>query len=92
MNFDLKQGPATYVTQALDGVREKLARWKSDQIPTFGRPVGVIINYSPDRAVRFDLDGNAIEVLDRAYRLGEASFSISKRPVSRGELDAIFLG
>lgn len=71
-------------------MREKLARWKSDQIPTFGRATGIVINYTPDHAVRFDLDGNAIEVLDRAYRLGEATLSIGNRPVSSKELEAIF--
>ncbi len=90
VDFDLKQDPVSYIQPALDGLREKLAGWKSDQIPTFGRPTGLIVNYSPDRAVRFDLEGNAIEVLDRAYRLGEASFSIGKRPISRGELEALF--
>jgi hypothetical protein len=97
VNFDLSESPTTYIQQALDGLRHKLQRWKlqgwkSDQIPTFGRPESVIVNYATDRAVRFDLDGNAIEIFDRAYRLGESSFSIGKRPVSRGELDAIFLG
>ena len=97
VNFDLSESPTTYIQQALDGLRHKLQRWKlqrwkSDQIPTFGRPTGIIINYSPDYAVSFDLEGNAVVVLDRAYRLGEATFSIGKRPVSRGELDALFLG
>ena len=27
-------------------------------VPAFGRPTGFIVNYTPDRAVRFDLDGN----------------------------------
>jgi len=90
VDFDLEQGPVSYIQQALDGLREKLARWKSDQIPTFGRPESVVVNYSPDHAVRFDLDGNAIEALDRAYRIGEASLSIGKRPVSSRELEAIF--
>ena len=57
VHFDLSESPTTYIQQALDGLREKLARWNSDQIPTFGKPIGVIVNYSPDRAVRFDLDG-----------------------------------
>ena len=90
VDFDLTKSPTTYIQQALDGLRHKLQRWKSDQIPTFGRPTGIIINYSPDYAVLFDLEGNAVDVLDRAYRLGEASFSIGKRPISRGELDALF--
>jgi len=92
VDFDLSEGPVTFVKQSLDGVRDKLSEWKWDRIPTFGKPVGVIVNYSPDRAVSFDLEGQPIEMMDRAYRLGEASFSIGKRPVSRGELDAIFLG
>jgi len=92
VDFDLSESPVTFIQQALEGVRKKLAGWKGNQIPTFGKPVGVIINYSPDCAVRFDLEGQPIEMMDRAYRLGEATFSISKRPVSRGELDAIFLG
>ena len=95
VDFDLTKSPVTFIQQALEGLsqklaRWKLARWKSDQIPTFGRPEGVIVNYSPDYAVSYDLDGNAIQALDRAYRLGEATFSIGKRLVSRGELDAIF--
>ena len=92
VDFDLSEGPVTFVKQSLDGVRDKLSEWKWDRIPTFGKPVGVIVNYSPDRAVRFDLEGQPIEMMDRAYRMGKASFSIGKRPVSRGELDAIFLG
>jgi len=92
VDFDLSESPVTFIQQALEGVRKKLAGWKWDQIPTFGKPVGVIVNYSPDRAVSFDLEGQPIEMMDRAYRLGEATFSIGKRPVSRGELDAIFLG
>jgi len=80
----------SYIQQALNGLRHKLQRWKSEQIPTFGRPTGIIINYTPDHAVRSDLEGNAVEVLDRAYRLGDVSFSIGKRPVSPGELEALF--
>ena len=90
VDFDLTKSPGTFIHQVLDGLREKLARWKSDQIPTFGRPEGVVVNYSPDHAVRFDLGGDAIEVLDRAYRIGEASLSIGKRPVSSKELETIF--
>jgi hypothetical protein len=90
VDFDLTKSPVTFVQQALDGLRGKLVRWNSDQIPTFGKPVGVIVNYSPGRAVRYDLEGNAVEVLDRAYRIGDVSLSIGKRPVSSGELEALF--
>ena len=36
-------------------------------MPFFGAVTGVIVNYSPDRAVRFDLAGTPIECLPRAY-------------------------
>ena len=90
VDFDLTESPLAFVKQALDGIRQKLARWGSDQIPTYGRPESVVVNYTPDRAVRFDLEGNAVEVLDRAYRIGEVRLSICKRPVSSRELEAIF--
>ena len=92
VDFDLSESPATYLQQAIEGVRQRVGEWKPGEIPTFGKPVGVIVNYSPDHAVRFDLEGKAVAVLDRAYRLGEATFSIGKRRVSREELDALFLG
>ena len=69
--------------------------WLGDlPLPTFGRPVGVIVNYTPDNAVRFDLSGQPIEVLDHAHRIGEAQFFFKGmgRPLSRDELDAFFGG
>ena len=105
IDFDVALPPATFVGQALDGLHQKLfefnpalkkakctpdvVRHRGD-IPAFGRPTGFIVNYSPDHAVRFDLDGNAVETLDRARRIGSASYSLSGRPLSRDELDAIF--
>jgi len=42
--------------------------------------------------VRFDLDGNAVEVLTAAYRLGGLTASIEGRSVSKDALNAIFFG
>ena len=81
LDLDLALGPATYVTQAMDGLKQRLARWKG-MIPAFGRPVGLILNYSPDNAIKFDLDGNEVEVLDAAHRLGSAQFCIDRRAIS----------
>ena len=61
-------------------------------ISFYGAAVGVIINYSPDEAVHFDLTGNALEVLPAAYRLDELTVSIGGRPVPRDVLDTIFFG
>ena len=92
VDFDLTTNPTTFVQQALRGVREKLASWKVGAIPTFGKPVAVVINYSPDHAVEFDLNGNPLRVLDHAHRPGTASFSLKGRasPLSRGEMAAVF--
>ena len=61
-------------------------------LPAFGKVTGLVVNYSPDYAVRFDLDGNVVEAFERAFRIGHASFSLGGRKLSRGELDAIFGG
>ena len=105
VDLDPTEGPVTYIDQALKGARQKLARWNSKvdvsavglgdlPLPAFGRPVGVILNYTPDRAVRFDLSGQPMEFLDRAHRIGDAQFFLKGmgRPLSRDELDAFFGG
>ena len=89
VDFEQDTSPDSFVAQALAGVRKKLAEWKSRALPTFGRPLGVIVNYSPDHAVHYDLEGNEIEVFDKAYRLGEISFAISRRPVTEREVQAV---
>ena len=64
VNFDLGAGPETFLRQALDGVRAKLAECRSGQLPGFGKPTGVVVNYSPDHAIHYDLKGNVVEVLN----------------------------
>ncbi len=86
VDFTPGSSPVTYVQQALDGVQQKLKRWCRDQLPCFGKPVGIIVNYTPDWAVRFDLKGQAVDSFDLAYRLGEATLSIGGRALSRTEL------
>jgi hypothetical protein len=61
IDFDPASVPVSYTNQALAGIRRRLAEFKSETIPALGRPVGVIVNYTPDRAIRFDLAGNALE-------------------------------
>jgi hypothetical protein len=69
-----------YPDLAIEGIRLKLARWNRDfnrrkglgsyQLPAFGRPIGFVVNYSPDQATSFDLGGNVVEVLSKAHRIG----------------------
>jgi hypothetical protein len=91
VDFDPDSNPVTSIDQALEILRKKLKRWKRN-IPCFGEPTGTIINYSPDRAVRFDLDGQPVEIFDAAYRLGRASLTIRRRECSAVQLRAVFLG
>ena len=77
LDFGLRLAPATFLAQALDGLRQRLKRWRGE-LPAFGRAVGIIINDSPDRAIRFDLEGNVVELFDRAYRLANSPSSLSE--------------
>src|SRR5271166_1120844 len=70
IDFDTSLPEETYVHQALEQIPE--------QTIAFGRPIGVTINYAPDRAVRYDLEGNPIETLS-AIRCGRAFFTVPPR-------------
>ena len=49
-----------------------VAKQVPEELPAFGKIEGFVINYTPDHAVRFDLLGNPVEVLDTAYCRGTA--------------------
>jgi len=95
IDFDLTQSPVSYVSQALAGIRWKTAEFRTDAgrmpetLPAFGRPVGVVVNYTPDRAVRFDLAGNALDILPRAHRPADVSVTIRGRLIPPETLHAI---
>src|SRR5665213_1964704 len=62
--LDLSQ-PVTFVAQAVSVAK------RTPLAPFHGPTTGFIVNYTPDSAVRFDLGGNPIEHLDRAYVPGQ---------------------
>ena len=66
----------TFVQQALIVVR------KTPVVPFYGPTIGFVVNYSPDRAVRFDLAGNPVAMLDRAYEPGPVTLLIGGKQVS----------
>jgi hypothetical protein len=76
IHLDLSQPPVTYAEQALAVVR------KTPSVQFFGGTTGFIVNYTPDHAVRFDCEGQPIETLTRAYRPGEVTISLGRRPIS----------
>jgi hypothetical protein len=51
-------------------------------VPAFGKPNGFVINYCPDRAVRFDRNGQPIAILDKAVRPRTAVLRLGGRPVT----------
>lgn len=73
--IDWTKPPVTYAAQALAALPAVAGRGEDGNLYAtfFGRVLGYYVNYTPDRAVRYDLEGNPVEVLRRAYRLGEAT-------------------
>ena len=71
--LDLTQPPLLYANQALVVAR------RTREVPFFGAVTGVIVNYSPDRAVRFDLACIPIKSFPGAYYPGRTSFMLRGR-------------
>ncbi len=57
--------------------RDQVLRVLPEDVPLFGRPIGFIVNYTPDRAVEFDLHGSEARSYSGAFRPGRASFKVS---------------
>jgi hypothetical protein len=74
--LDLSQPPVSFAAQALAVVR------RTPAVQFFGATTGFIMNYTPDHAVRFDLGGNPVETLTRAYRPMEVTLTIGRREMS----------
>src|SRR4029079_5214834 len=72
--LDLSQPPLSYSAQALSVVR------RTPFVKFFGATTGFIVNYTPDHAVRFDLDGRPVETLTRAHRPREVTLYLGGRP------------
>ena len=84
--LDTTRPPLTFAQQAIAAVRREAA------IPFYGAVIGVIVNYSPDRAVRFDLEGNPVCVYEQAYSPDEITVIVGRRPLSPGEIELLFGG
>ena len=87
IEFNLEQGEGSFPAQAKAGVDAKLREWGRNGVPAvglpaFGRPIGFIVNYTPDRAVQYDLDVKLIEERSSAYRLGCASLRSGNKVIA----------
>ena len=67
-DFDLTSGPDTFVDQALAMVPTSVAAW--------GETAGFTINFTPDHAEQFDVQGNAVATFSKAVRAGEADLTL----------------
>jgi hypothetical protein len=76
------------VKKSLERVERRLAKWNGT-IPAFGRPTGLIVNYAPDFAVRFDLRGSSEEIFGEAYRIGQTHLSLRGRSIPAGGLPRV---
>ena len=82
IDLDATQGPVSFVRQVLDRLPEG--------VPAFGKPVGFVINYSPNQAVRFDPNGQPIAILDKAVRPGTAVLlRLGGRPIPAGRWGSV---
>ncbi len=64
IELDLSQSSITFVRQAVEFAKQ------NPTVPFFGKVQALIVNYSPDFAVRYDLNGSPIETIDQAYAPG----------------------
>ncbi len=79
--FDLSRPSATFVNQAVAGLKRKtpVVSISRRYVPFFGAPTGIVINYSPDLALHCDLDGHPIQWLSAAYRIGQIELTVGSR-------------
>ena len=84
IRFDTTEPPVTYISQAVAALRQKLNHAADGRkyVTFFGQAFGFIVSYSPDEAVRCDLDGLPLEALPKAYRPGEVTLSFGGKAVS----------
>ncbi len=83
IDLDATEGLVSFVRQVLDRLPEG--------VPAFGKPIGFVINYSPDKAVKFDPNGRPVAILGEAVRPGTAVLlRLGGRPVTAEALGLVF--
>ena len=78
IRFDPKP-PITFIQQAIDALPSMVS--PAGGVPFFGRAVGLVINYATNKALRCNLDGNPLEVLPKAFRVGEVQLSLGGKGI-----------
>jgi len=74
--LDLSQSAVTFASQAF------AVAGRTPVVTFFGKTIGFIVNYTPDCAVRFDLNGNPVEAFDHAYEPGNVTIAMGGKEIS----------
>jgi hypothetical protein len=88
VDFDLDGERKSYVKKSLEGVQRRLAKWNGT-IFDGGGPTGLIVNYAPNFAVRFDLRGTPREIFGEAFRIGQTCLLLKGRRIPPGALPRV---
>jgi hypothetical protein len=83
--LDLSPPAVTFAAQAFAVAR------RTPLVQFFGATTGFIVNFTPDFAVRFDLQGDPVEASDHAYSPGDVTIAIGGKEV-RAEVFARITG
>ena len=94
IDFNANARPVSFVSLAVEGVKQKKTQWDSNggALPGYGAPTGIVVNYAPDRAVRFDLAGVPQEAFAAVYRLEQVQLLLKGRPIPAGVLPQVASG
>ncbi len=78
IRFEDGSAPETHATQAQEALPA--------EIPFFGPPIGSVVNYSPDFALKFSKESRLTEMLNRAFRVGQLSVTVAGKKINEGTL------
>lgn len=84
IELDLKQPNDTFIDQALAGLQAKLDRYGGLELPSFGRPISIVINLEPNKGIRIGLDGTILDKLDWTMTIGSASMTTDRGTAEPG--------
>ena len=86
--LDTNKPPVTFVSQTLAGLPD-VDEGGTRYVPFFGMVQGFVVNYLQEWAVRFDLQGHPLEILQQAYAPGHVLLSIRKARFNAGSFSAL---
>jgi hypothetical protein len=71
VTLDVTQPTETWPAQVLGAIATRLLAYEGGRaaLPFFGTVTGFVVNHAHDHAIRYDRDGNAVEVLTAVRRV-----------------------